>query len=95
MPCGGGSPVPAGSGVASAAKLRASAGTPSWSSIAAMLPGMNGCSTVATGRSTSASTRSTAAIRTGSVFAAPKAPAGRCRRWRQRITRQASSNASP
>ncbi len=58
----------AGNGCAKAAKLRASAGTPSWSSIAAMLPGMKGCSTVAIGRSTSASTRSTAAIRTGSVL---------------------------
>ena len=38
---------------------RASAGTPSWSSICAMLPGMNGCSTVATTRIASTSTRST------------------------------------
>ena len=49
----------------------------------AMLPGMNGCSTVAIGRSTSTSTRSTAAMRAGSVCAAPRAPGGRCRRWRR------------
>ena len=77
MPCGAGS---VGPGRQSPAEMRRScagpAGTPSWSSIRAMLPGMNGCSTVATSRSASASTRSTAAMRAGSVL---RSAQGACR----------------
>jgi hypothetical protein len=57
-----------GSGVARASSPLPSAGTPSWSSIAAVVLGMKGCSTVAKTRSAVCRCRSTTAMRTGSVF---------------------------